>query len=462
LPTATVTATPTAPPGPTFTATPTQTPELTNKVDSEGKPSLTSEAATNQSKKPVKIAQPAANSSQAATQPGSAPEPGMTQRGSLANSTSTFALDLYQQLRAKKENLAYSPYSISLAAAMAYAGARGETERQMASTFHFPLPQDPLHAAFGALHHELAMRGRKPAQPASEATPFRLNIANAVWGQDGYDLLPGYLDLLNRYYGAGLGLLDFATAPEASRNIINDWCREETEGRIPKLLRPGTVNSATRLVLTNAIYFNAAWRQPFDPDRTTSEAFHLLDGRSILVPMMKQKAKHDYVLGQGFQAVILPYAGGEISMWVVVPDSGRFNVFEDSLVASQVDAIVAQKSWGLVNLTMPKFEVDTYYSLKETLSILGMPLAFDLRANFSGITGHRKLFIQDVVHQAFVSINEKGTEAAAATGIAIAPGMPRTPPVPVEIRIDRPFVFFIRDVETGTILFVGRVLDPSG
>jgi serpin B len=224
----------------------------------------------------------------------------MAQQRSVADSISTFALDLYQELRAKEENLAYSPYSISLAAAMAYSGARGETERQMASTFHFPLPQDRLHPAFKALIEEFAMRGLEATRPATEATPFQLTIANAAWGQDGYDLLPGYLDVLNRYYDAELGLLDFADAPEESRSAINDWCREKTEGRIKELLGPRAVDPATRLVLTNAIYFKAAWREPFNPDRTTNERFHLLDGRTVQMPMMKQSTKYEYVVGDGY------------------------------------------------------------------------------------------------------------------------------------------------------------------
>ena len=464
LPTSTVSDTPTASPSPTFTATPTQTPEPTSKLGTgveSPPPSPSPEPATLQPAVLVKTPKPAARPAQENTQPSSASDPGTAQQRSLSNNTSTFALDLYHELGAKKENLVYSPYSISLAAAMAYAGARGETERQMASTFHFPLPQDRLHPAFKALIDELASRGLDTTRPATEATPFQLTIANAVWGQDGYGLLPGYLDVLNRYYDAGLGLLDFANTPEQARNTINDWCREKTEGRIKELLRPGAVHSATRLVLTNAIYFKAAWREPFNADRTANERFHLLDGRTVQVPMMKQTTKHEYVVGDGYQAVVLPYVGGEISMLIIVPDSGRFLAFDDRLVAGQLDTLLAQKSWGLVNLTIPKFTVHTHYSLKQALSTLGMPLAFDLRADFSGITGHRELFIQDVVHQAFVSIDERGTEAAAATGMPMPPGMTKTPPVPVEIRIDRPFVFFIRDVKTGTILFVGRVLDPS-
>jgi serpin B len=374
----------------------------------------------------------------------------------LVEGNSSFAFDLYQELKSEEGNLFYSPYSISLALAMTYAGARGETETQMADALDFILSQDKLHPAFNALSLELDSRGE--GAQGKDGEGFRLNIVNAIWGQKDYNFLADFLDVLAVNYGAGLRVLDFMGAPEESRVTINDWVADQTEGRIEDLIPPGLINSLTRLVLTNAIYFNAAWLNPFDEDITRDGDFYLLDGSPVTVPMMSQQEHLGYAEGDGYVAVELPYDGEELSMVILLPDSGQFESFENSLSAEQVAAIIESLDYREVALTMPKFEFDSEFSLSAALSALGMPVAFTTGADFSGMTGNHELYIADVVHKAFVSVDEAGTEAAAATAVVME--LTAMPDV-VEVSLDRPFIFLIRDIETGTILFVGRTLNPS-
>jgi serpin B len=385
-----------------------------------------------------------------------APEVSDTDLATLVEGNSAFAFDLYQQLKDEEGNLFYSPYSISLALAMTYGGARSETEAQMANALRFSLPQSRLHPAFNALALELDSRGEGAQGKDDEG--FRLNIINAIWGQQDYEFLTEFLDLLAVNYGAGLRVLDFIGATEESRVTINDWVADQTEGRIEDLIPQGLINAMTRLVLTNAIYFNAAWEYPFDEDITQDGVFHLLDGSQVTVPMMSQKESFGYAEGDGYQAVELPYDGDELSMVILLPTSGQFESFEEALDAAQVDGIIGSLERWQVDLTMPKFEFDSSFSLLEALSAMGMPIAFSGSADFSGMTGNRELFIADVVHKAFVSVDEEGTEAAAATAVVME--LTAMPDV-VEVTIDRPFIFLIRDIETGAILFVGRTLDPN-
>jgi len=375
----------------------------------------------------------------------------------LVSGNSAFAFDLYQVLREENGNFFYSPYSISLALAMTYAGARGGTEQQMADTLHFVLPQDRLHPAFNGLDLELADRGE--GAEGKDGEGFRLNIINALWGQEDYAFLPEFLDTLAENYGAGLSLLDFVNAPEESRVIINDWASEQTEGRIKDLIPESVIDEWTRLVLTNAIYFNAAWAKPFEPGQTEDGTFYLLDGGQVTVPMMRQTATIGYAEGKGYQAIELPYDGWELSMVILLPQAGEFEPFEGALDADYVDTITKDLAYGQVALTMPKFEFESGFGLKEALVAMGMPDAFTGAADFSGMTGSRDLFIGEVIHQAFVSVDETGTEAAAVTAVVVPTSA--MPEEPVEVTVDRPFIFLIRDIETGAILFVGRILDPS-
>jgi len=375
----------------------------------------------------------------------------------LVEGNSAFAFELYQALKGKEGNLFYSPHSISVALAMTYAGARGETAQQMADTLQFLLEQDRLHPAFNWLDIELASRGEGAQGKDDEG--FRLNIVNAIWGQKDYEFLTDFLDVLAENYGAGLRILDFITETEASRLAINQWVSDQTEGRIKDLIPQGAIDALTRLVLTNAIYFNAAWEYPFDEDVTADGPFYLLDGGQVIVPMMKQTEAFGYTEGEGYQAVELRYDGGELSMVILLPEVGQFQAFEEGLQSQQVDAIISGLRHTEVTLTMPKFEFDSEFSLTDTLAGMGMPIAFSGAADFSGMTGSPDLFISEVIHKAFVSVDEAGTEAAAATAVIMPESGP--PEHPVEFTIDRPFIFLIRDIETGAILFVGRVMNPG-
>jgi serpin B len=378
----------------------------------------------------------------------------------LVEGNSAFAFDLYQALKGQEGNLFFSPYSISLALAMTYAGARNETAQQMADTLHFLLEQDKLHPTFEWLAAELASRGEEAAGKDGEG--FRLNIINAIWGQKDYEFLSEFLNVLAESYGAGLRTLDFIAEPEESRVTINDWVSNQTEGRIEDLIPPGMIDTLTRLVLTNAIYFNAAWENPFDEDRTADGPFYLIDGGQVTVPMMKQTNFFGYAKGNGYQTVELPYDGDELSMVILLPASGKFRAFEEGLKSGQVGAAIKHLQSMMVTLTMPQFDFDSAFELKDTLSAMGMGDAFSPGdADFSGMTGNRTLYISAVVHKAFVSVDEAGTEAGAATAVIIPAGSSGSEPPPVEVTIDRPFIFLIRDIETGAILFVGRVLNPS-
>ena len=375
----------------------------------------------------------------------------------LVNGNSAFAFDLYRALAAEEGNLFFSPHSISLALTMAYAGARGETERQMADTLHLLLPENRLHPAFNTLELRLASSGRTPD---GEYAGFRLNVANAVWGQKGYGFLKEFLDVLEENYGAGVRPVDFAGAPEESRLAINDWVAEQTENRVEDLILPEVIDEDTRLVLTNAVYFNARWLHTFDENSTHMRPFYLLDGSEVAVPMMSESAFLGYARGEGYQAVDLPYNGSEVSMTILLPDKGRFRQFEDSIDATLVRRILAEIETQPVSLTMPKFEFESEFRLDETLKNLGMPDAFNPgNADFSGIDGRSCpgtcLVVDAVVHKAFVSVDERGTEAAAVTGViwkAVGELLPR-----VKLTVDRPFIFLIQDKATDSILFLGRM-----
>jgi serpin B len=386
------------------------------------------------------------------------PDVGTADQRLLIEGNTAFAFDLYQQLRGEDGNLFYSPHSISVALAMTYAGARGETAEQMSNTLHFLLEQEGLHAALNWLDTELAKRGEGAAGEVDEG--FRLSIVNAIWGQKDYHFLESFLDVLAENYGAGLRILDFVRETEESRLAINRWGSDQTEARIRDLIPRGAVDESTRLVLTNAIYFDAAWQHPFKKRDTSNGPFYLLDGGQVTVSMMRQTESFGYAHGQGYQAVEQRYDGGELSMVILLPDSGQFREFEERLDGQSVVSIINSLRTTRVALTMPKFEFESGLGLKAPLQAMGMPIAFSDFADFSGMTGEPNLLISDVVHKAFVAVDEEGTEAAAATGVIMAPtSMPAQPDV--EVTIDSPFIFLIRDIDTGAILFIGRVIDPA-
>jgi len=376
---------------------------------------------------------------------------------SLADGNGVFAFNLYKLLSEEEGNLFYSPYSISAALAMTYAGARGETEKQTADTLQFHLSQNQLHPAFNSLDQELASRGE--GVKGKDGEGFRLNIVNAIWGQKNYAFLVSFLDTLAENYGAGLTIVDFINETEPSRITINDWVSDETEGRIKDLIPQGAITQMTRLVLTNAIYFNAAWQYPFDEDATSPGVFYLFNGDKVTVPMMEQQESFSYAEGDNYQVVELPYDGQQLSMVIILPDSGQFETFEKAIDYQKVKSIIESLKRQEVRLKMPKFEFDSSFGLKKTLTEMGMPVAFSEEADFSGMTGKKGLFISDVIHKAFVSVDEAGTEAAAATAVIM--DLTAMPETPVEVTLNRPFIFLIRDIETGAILFVGRVMNPG-
>lgn len=387
-----------------------------------------------------------------------APDVASSELVELAAGNSAFAFDLYQVLREKNDNLFYSPYSISLALAMTYAGARGETERQMANTLHFLLSQARLHPAFNALDLELARRGAGARGKDGEG--FRLNIANALWGQEGYEFLAEFLDTLAENYGAGLQLLDFMGAPEASRLTINEWVSGQTEERIQNLIPQGAIDAMTRLVLTNAIYFNAAWSKPFDEYLTEDGPFYPPQGEPVTVPMMRQTTSFAYGEDDGYQALELPYDGRELSMLILLPREGAFDAFEKSLDAGLANIVLQELARRRVALTMPRFKFESAFQLVPALAALGMPHAFSDAADFSGMDGSRALKISGVVHKAFVAVDEAGTEAAAATAVIMQMKAMPILEEPVQFTLNRPFIFLVRDIATSSILFIGRVVDP--
>lgn len=378
----------------------------------------------------------------------------------LVDGNTAFALALYQSLKDKEGNLFYSPYSLSLALAMAYAGARGDTEKEMAATLHFTLSQEKLHQAFNYLALELAKREKAKDAEDKEVDAFRLDVANDIWGQKDYQFLAAFLDTLAVNYGAGLRILDFIKDAESARQTINKYISEKTEGKIKDLIPEGAVNDLTRLVLTNAIYFNAAWAYPFEEEDTRSGTFKLLDGTTVSVPMMNQTEFFGYATGSNYQAVELPYVGRELSMLIIMPNEGQFSAFEKAFDPAQLSSITGALKSTNIALAMPKFEFDSSFGLKQTLASMGMPIAFTDNADFSGMTGRRDLLIQDVVHKAYVSVDEAGTEAAAARAVIM--GVTWAPPEPIKLTLDHPFIFLIRDMQTGTVLFIGRVLNPTG
>jgi serpin B len=380
--------------------------------------------------------------------------------GILVNGNSEFAFNLYQAIKGDEKNLFYSPYSISLALAMTWAGARGNTETQMADTLKFRLPQSKLHPAFNAL--DLALMSRGQNAKGKDDEPFRLKIANSTWSEETYTFLPEFLDTLALNYGAGMYLADFAGAPDDSRIRINQWVEEKTEQRIKDLIQEGLISTDTRLVLVNAIYFNAAWVNQFQKEITKDGSFNLLEGGAVTVPMMEQSEEFRYNEGDGWQACELMYDGNELSMLMILPGAGKFEQFETGLNSSLIDGIVDGLSSRQVHITMPKFRTETDFMLSDVLAAMGMPDAFNGGvADLSGMDGTRNLYITEVVHKAFVDVDEEGTEAAAATAVIVGEVSAPDPSQFVQFKVDRPFIFLIRDNATNTILFVGRILNPT-
>lgn len=375
----------------------------------------------------------------------------------VANGGNEFATDLYARLRSDKStNQFFSPYSISTAIAMTYAGAEGPTQAQIAKVLHFPVPEAKLHSAFNTLGNLLAFSDKTPG--------FQLRVANRLWGQKGFHFLPEFLHVTNANYGADLGLLDFKQA-EAARKTINSWIEEQTDRKIQDLIAPGVLDADTRLVLTNAIYFKARWTHEFSKSATTDAPFHTSDSQQITVPMMHQTHRLRYAASDNVQLLELPYAeDGRLSMLILLPKKiDGLTDLEKGLTSENLQKWTAGLKSRPVKVHLPRFKMTSEFSLGDLLESMGMPLAFSDKADFSRMSTQEQLFISAVIHKAFVDVNEEGTEAAAATAVVMHPtaAFP-SPEEPVEFRADHPFVFLIRDNRTQSILFLGRMLNPKG
>ncbi|MGC9986899.1 MAG: serpin family protein [Polyangia bacterium] len=380
----------------------------------------------------------------------------------LASDNAAFAFAAYQQLITTNTNLVFSPASISIALAMTYAGAATTTATEMAQVLHFTLPPAQLHPAFNALDQTLASRGQ--GFLGGDGGPMQVDIVNALWAEQTYTFRSDFLDTLAENYGAGVNLLDFINAPDPSRLTINAWVAGQTNDKIQNLLPPGSIGSATKLVLTDAVYFNAAWSTPFDPNNTQDGPFTRLDGSTVTVSFMNAYLPGlPAIQGTSFVAASLPYADTRLSLVVVVPDEGQFSQVESSLNATTLATLVAGLVSQPVILTLPRFKVETATSLKLLLQALGMISAFIPRvADFSGMDGTLTLFISNVFHDAFIDVAEKGTEAAAATAVVVAKdSVASAPPTGLVVDATRPFIYFLYDQPTGAILFMGRVQDPN-
>ncbi len=371
----------------------------------------------------------------------------------VASCNAKFAIDLYAKLGAESSgNVFISPYSISTALAMTWAGTRGETFEKMANTLHYPQNSDAVHAGVGALMRDLANAGSGAA--------CRIRIANRLYGGTNEAFLPDFLALVDKNYVGGLERVDFAGDPEGSRKTINAWVETKTEDRIKELLLPPDITHATVLVLVNAIYFKCDWEVQFDKKLTVKAPFSNSRETNRLPPqveMMKRTGTISYLKGDGFQAVELPYVGKSLSMVVFLPDAvDGLGDFERTLTAGNLAAwLTTLRERESVRLSLPKFTMTIRYGdMEKTLAAMGLPLSGD----FSGINGKRDLFISKVVHKAFVAVDEEGTEAAAATGVVMERG---PAPAPVVFNADHPFFFLIRDRKTGSILFMGRVVNPK-
>jgi serpin B len=389
-------------------------------------------------------------------------------REMVVNGNNQFALELYSKLRGGEDNLFFSPYSVSTALAMVYAGARDATAEQMARALRYPtepevlsdlgMAEEPMTpeefaAAFGQIMRDLNEQGSEEA--------YELRIANALWAQEDFDFLDSFVEFVESQYEGRVRNVDFVAATEQVRQRINAWVEEQTNGKIQDLLSPGTVDVMTRLVLTNAIYFKGDWARQFQEERTQEAAFTLVGGETVQVPMMNQRAEFGYAQADELQVLRLPYVGEELSMIILLPsEADGIGQLEQQLSRGNLEDWVNRLGEREVIVSVPKFEMTSKFSMQGVLRSMGMARAFSDDADFSGMTGRRNLFLSAVIHQAYIDVNEEGTEAAAATGGVMrltSVGPERTP----VFRADHPFIFMIHEDTSGSILFFGRVMNPQ-
>lgn len=367
-----------------------------------------------------------------------------------------FGIELYKELKGQEGNLFFSAYSISTALAMTYAGAKGETESQMAKVLHFTLPQEQLHTAYGKVIVDMNERGKQGN--------YQLSIANALWLEQTYKFLESYTSLINKNYDAGLFQVDFKKAFEGVRVKINTWVEEHTNSKIKDLIPSGVLDDLTRLVLTNAIYFKGNWASQYKKEVTKEMPFSVNVNEKIQVPMMYQEHEFKYGADENVQLLEMPYVGNELSMVVILPKQiDSLGEIENILTVDQINSWDKQLHQQEVEVYLPKFKTTKDFMLNAMLVKMGMVNAFQVPsdingADFSGISGVKDLYITAAIHKAFVEVNEEGTEAAAATAVDMSTeGVP--PPAPI-FRADHPFIFFIKDNKSGAILFMGRIVNP--
>jgi len=383
-------------------------------------------------------------------------EPAIKPEGieSIITANNQFALDFYSEIKGEDENIFFSPYSLSVALAMTYEGARGKTAEEMRSVFYFPQEDSFRRESYLSLDSWLTR----------EETEHELNIANALWAQEGFAFLQEYFDIITAYYQGLIENLDFIKDPEGSRIIINKWVEEKTKEKIKDLIPKGLINNLTRLVLTNAIYFKGDWVQEFDKKETREQDFYITPEQTVKVDMMRrldEEAEFPYYETENLQILEMSYSGKETSMLVLLPKKHNLEEIEEQLTLENLSTWQENLEEKEVRVYFPKFKLETKYFLGNLLSQMGMPAAFTKFADFSGMTGEKNLMITEVIHQAFVEVDEKGTEAAAATAVLFGETVsPIEPTIPV-FRADRPFIFLIQEKETGSILFMGRVLNPN-
>jgi len=370
----------------------------------------------------------------------------------VVNSINQFAFDLYPALKNKEENIFFSPYSLSTAMAMTYEGARGKTAEEIRQVFHYPEDIEILRRGYAEIINQINKKDKK----------YELHTANALWAQQNYPFSPEYFKTVEKYYGGKVTNIDFVRDTENSRLTINKWVEEQTNNRIKDLIPQGVITPLTRLVLTNAIYFKGNWETQFPKGNTKEAEFRASVDKKVRVPMMFIGGrKFNYAENEALQLLELPYAGNELSMLILLPRNELSEV-EPYLKADKIQDLMKDMRQEEVDVYLPRFKFETKYLMggeKGILGRMGMPTAFsEMRADFSGMTGKPDLYITEVVHQAFVEVNEEGTEAAAATGVIMGV---KAVLIKKVFRADHPFIFFILEKRTGTILFFGRVIDPT-
>lgn len=378
---------------------------------------------------------------------------------SVVNANNQFAFDLYSKYKSKEGNIFFSPYSISSAIAMTYEGAKGKTADEIQSVFHFPKDDSLRRESFLEINNLINKKDKR----------YKLSTANALWAQEDYKFLEDYFNLVDKYYGGKTTNLDFINETEKSRLTINSWVEEQTNDKIKDLIPRGYLNSLIRLVLTNAVYFKGFWSKQFDKKDTKEEDFRIIPNNKIKAQMMYlsgKEAMFNYADTDNLQILELPYEGEELSMLILLPKEDDLKAIEESLNSEKLAEWKSILRNEKVNVYLPKFKFETKYFMAQDLKSMGMSTAFELgvdyggEADFSGMTGNKRLNIDEVIHQAFVEVNEEGTEAAAATAVGIATAS--ISPQPIKIfKADHPFIFIIQDRDTDNILFVGRVSNPT-